>query len=383
MPSTVRASILPPTPENIATAAEAIRRGEVVGMPTETVYGLAGAALMPDALARIFDTKERPTFDPLIVHVGFGAKSVSALEHLGLVDGKRLGEAARARAEALIQKFWPGPLTLVLPKGEKVPELATSGLATVALRMPAHRVAQWLIAAAGMPLAAPSANRFGRISPTTAQAVSDELGDRIDWILDGGACDVGVESTVIRVGDDGALTQLRPGGLSRAEIEQAAGVAVEVASSTSRPAAPESQAQASPGMLESHYAPVKPLYLLPGPIVSLTDADWQRIAARIKSTSGDVPALGILAAACADPAPMAELARAHLEAADLAGAAVTILALSRSGDAREAARSLFARLRELDASPAQLLFAEPWPADRGLGHAIADRLGRASRGQIP
>jgi L-threonylcarbamoyladenylate synthase len=409
----MRARILPPTPENVAIAAQAIRQGEVVGIPTETVYGLAGAALQPEALTRIFDTKERPTFDPLIVHVGFGAKGVYALERQELIDGKKLSAAARDRAEALIQAFWPGPLTLVLPKHEKVPDLSTSGLPTVALRMPAHRVAQMLIAASGVPVAAPSANRFGRISPTTAQAVADELGDRIDWILDGGPCEVGVESTVIRVESDGALTMLRPGGLARSRIEEVTGCAVEIAPSTSRPGSDTSRpghreqsaqvAQPAPGMLESHYAPVKPLYLLPRPIGELTLADWELIAGRVREESGlrdgsleRVPAsAGFLLRRCADPVAAQSLAREKLIAAgiDLRGdgtrsgsgrdaGAVTILALSRDGGAPEAARRLFGGLRELDASDARVLFAEPCPTDTGLNHAIADRLTRASRGLI-
>jgi L-threonylcarbamoyladenylate synthase len=262
-----------------------------------------------------------------------------------------------------------------------VPDLATSGLPTVALRMPAHRVAQMLIASAGMPLAAPSANRFGRISPTTAQAVMDELGDRIDWILDGGACDVGVESTVIRVEEDGRLTQLRPGGLARERIEQVAGCEVAVMASTSKPAhsAHGQQAQPAPGMLESHYAPRKPLYLLPRPLAVLTREDWASVARRIDA----LPGVGILLRQCADIATARTLATQKLQAAGLVDPSVTILALGRDGDASEAARKLFGSLRELDASAeTQVLLAEPFAADHGLGHAIADRLSRASRGGI-
>ena len=370
----MRARILPPTPENVATAASALKRGEVVGMPTETVYGLAGAALQPDALALIFDTKERPTFDPLIVHVGFNAKGVYALERLELIDGKALTDTARARTETLIQTFWPGPLTLVLPKHEKVPELATSGLPSVALRMPAHRVAQMLIAAAGTPLAAPSANRFGRISPTTAQAVAEELGDRIDWILDGGACEIGVESTVLRVEPDGKLTLLRPGGLSRARIEETLGCLVETAEPTSRPGA----AQAAPGMLESHYAPLKPLYLLPAPVGDLAPEHWKRIGEAFPQAS----TFAFLLQSCRDPLALESRLGEKLREAGLASPRAIALSLSRDGDLHEAARNLFSSMRELDASGAQVLLAEPCAVDHGLGHAIADRLTRASRGKI-
>jgi L-threonylcarbamoyladenylate synthase len=370
----MRAEILTPTPRNLAIAAEAIRNGEVVGMPTETVYGLAGAAHMPDALARIFATKERPTFDPLIVHVGIGAKGTYALEHLKLIDGKALSEAARTRADALINAFWPGPLTLVLPKHESVPELATSGLPTVALRMPAHRVAQWLIASAGVPLAAPSANRFGRISPTSAQAVAEELGDRIDWILDGGDCEIGVESTVLRVESDGAVTMLRPGGLPRARIEEVIGVSVSIASSTSQPGA--AQPGASPGLLESHYAPAKPLHLLPKAITAMLPEQWELVARRAQADHAT--RIGALLRQCADLAQAKDLIVQKLSASGLQPSSVTILTLSRDGDAHDAARRLFASLRELDASEAQVLFAEPCPTAQGLDHAIMDRLARAA-----
>ena len=374
MTHAMRARILPPTPENVATAAAALNRGEVVGMPTETVYGLAGAALQPDALALIFDTKERPTFDPLIVHVGFNAKGIYALERLELIDAKQLTQTARDRAETLIQAFWPGPLTLVLPKHQKVPELATSGLPTVALRMPAHRVAQMLIAAANTPLAAPSANRFGRISPTTAQAVAEELGDRIDWILDGGPCEIGVESTVLRVEPDGALTLLRPGGLSRARIEETAGCLVR----TPEPGAASSAPQASPGMLESHYAPLKPLYLLPGPAPELEPDHWRRIIKAAPKASS----FAFLLQKCRDPRAFERLAQSRLQDAGLPGAHVTALSLSRDGDLHEAARTLFGAMRQLDSSSAQVLLAEPCAIDHGLGHAIADRLARASKSRI-
>lgn len=372
----MRATILPPTPRNLAIAAEAIRNGEVVGMPTETVYGLAGAAHMPDALARIFATKERPTFDPLIIHVGIGAKGTYALEHLGLIDGKALSEAARTRADALINALWPGPLTLVLPKHESVPELATSGLPTVALRMPSHRVAQWLIASAGVPLAAPSANRFGRISPTSAQAVAEELGDRIDWILDGGECEVGVESSVVRIENDGTVTMLRPGGIPRARIEEVIGGPVSVASSTSKPQAAIGNAQPAPGMLENHYAPAKPLHLLPQAITELKLDQWELVARR--AHADQATRIGVLLRQCSDPAQARALICEKLASAGLRSPAVTILTLSRDGDAAEAARRLFASLRDLDASEAQVLFAEPCSTDEGLDHAIMDRLARAA-----
>lgn len=222
----MKAKIVPPTPESIQQVAEALRHDEVVGMPTETVYGLAGNARSPIALARIFETKERPTFDPLIIHVG-RFSGLDDFKVLGLVDFKALSAERIRQLEILIEKFWPGPLTLVLPKDPSVPDLATSGLPTVAIRMPEHPVALALIQAAQTPLAAPSANRFGRISPTTAQAVEQELGDRISWIIDGGPSTIGVESTILSLAFPDELVILRPGGTPPEAIEAALGTWVE------------------------------------------------------------------------------------------------------------------------------------------------------------
>jgi L-threonylcarbamoyladenylate synthase len=374
----MRAQILLPSPDSLRLCAEALLRDEVVGMPTETVYGLAGAAFQPEALARIFETKERPTFDPLIIHVGMNSKSLFALADQRLVDMSCMSDTARLRAELLIRKFWPGPLTLVLPKHGDVPELATSGLASVALRMPSHRVALQLLAEAGIPLAAPSANRFGRISPTTAQAVADELGDRIDLILDGGPCEVGVESTVIRVETDGALTQLRPGGLARSVLEEAAGCEIQVHGSSANPGGNASTGMAAPGMLASHYAPSKPMHLLPARISQLEANHWQELLNR---AGGNAHELGFLLQSGDSDEALESEVRQRLTAAGLAGSPSSVrlhfVSLTRTGDLHEAARRLFSCLRQLDESPAQVLFAEPILADRGLGHAIADRLSRA------
>jgi L-threonylcarbamoyladenylate synthase len=351
-----KARILSPLPENFQIASDAIKRGEVVGMPTETVYGLAGDAFNPLALARIFETKERPTFDPLIIHVGLFAKRVEDLARLELVDLKKLSETAQKRANTLIQAFWPGPLTLVLPKAEKVPDLATSGLPTVAVRMPRHSVAQALIAASQTPLAAPSANRFGRISPTSAQDVSDELGDRIDWILDGGRCEVGLESTIISVGENGDLTLLRPGGLAPEKIEEVAGVKLVIRPASASPGKVSSVL--APGMLESHYAPVKKLILLP-------DA----LALKMKfPPSTRIAFLSLFG----NPDEASE------EFEKSFGIKPQVFVLSESGNVGEAARNLFRILREMDASDAEILIAKPCLLVQGLGYAIGDRLRRAS-----
>lgn len=358
-----RAQVLPATPEGIDAAARLLREGEVVGMPTETVYGLAAAASDERALARVFAVKERPTFDPLIVHVDAPApdRALDALAAAGLVRADALEPAARARVEALAGAFWPGPLTLVLPRGARVPDLVTAGLDTVGVRAPRHPLARALIRAAGTPLAAPSANRFGRISPTTTEAVLAELGDRIPAVLDGGPSEVGLESTVVAVAPDGALTLLRPGGVPEDDVARVAGAPVARAATTSAPGRP----QASPGALESHYAPARPLVLLPAAVADLDPT--QRDALRARAAPHRT--LGLLAF-------RDERAGERLRA--LTGREVTARTLSPSGDLAEAARGLFATLRALDGLDVDLLLAEPCPVETGLGHAIADRLRRAA-----
>ena len=352
-----RARLVPPSPATLAEAAGLLAQGEVVGMPTETVYGLAGDATNPGALARIFAVKERPTFDPLIVHVLDAAAATEA----GVMALEILAPAGRARFEELAQAFWPGPLTLVLPRGPRIPLLATSGLDTVAVRAPSHPVARALLEAAGRPLAAPSANRFGRISPTSAADVDAELGDRIELILDGGVSQVGVESTVVSVAGDGSLTLLRPGAVSAADLSAQTGAPVR------EPSRSGDHLLASPGLLANHYAPRKPLHLLAealGDGVAWRSATW--------------PAERAL------PARVGLLARGgsrkdvEQRAQQAFGREVEVQILSEGGDASEAARHLFAQLRALDASAAEVLFTEPWPSREGLGHAIVDRLGRAA-----
>jgi L-threonylcarbamoyladenylate synthase len=354
------ARILAPTAQSLELAGARLRAGQVVGMPTETVYGLAGAAFDETALARIFAVKERPTFDPLIVHVSPSMAGLERLAELELVALATLSQEARNRAQALMTAFWPGPLTLVLPKHARVPDLATSGLATVGLRLPRHPVAQRLIEAAGTPLAAPSANRFGRISPTTAAAVEAELGDRIELIVDGGACEVGLESTVVSIAGDGTLTLLRPGAISREELVRVTGVEPRVAAKPYE----QTAGLSAPGMLESHYAPRTPLHLLPCPVSRLTREQTQALP-RYRH------AVGLLAMS----GPAAENAR---EFGKLTGFDVTIECLSRTGSLEEIARNLFHGLRRLDGAGVSVIFAEPSPSSEGLGHAIADRLGRAA-----
>ena len=311
--------IVPATPDAIRRAAQALARGDMVAFPTETVYGLGANALDARAVAKVFAAKERPRFNPLIVHV----PNLAEAEEYALIN-----DLARRLADA----FWPGPLTLVFKKRSTcgIADLVSAGLDTIALRAPAHPVAQALIAKAALPIAAPSANRSGRISPTTAGHVEAELGDRPAMILDGGPCPLGIESTVVSVvGGEPAL--LRPGALPRAVIERALGAPLVAAKAAER--------GASPGQLASHYAPGTPLRL---------DATTVRPDESLLAFGGEAPA----------------------------GARVT-LNLSPSGNLEEAAAKLFAALRELDRTGVSAIAVMPIPLT-GLGEAINDRLRRAA-----
>jgi L-threonylcarbamoyladenylate synthase len=305
---------LDPTPQGLARAAEILRGQELVAFPTETVYGLGGDARSDLAVARIFDAKGRPRFNPLIVHV----PDLTAAREFAQFD---------ARAERVAQHFWPGPLTLVLPlhTGSGLSELVTAGLDTVAVRVPAHPVAQSLLRAFGGPLAAPSANPSGRVSPTRAAHVLQGLSGRIAAVVDGGACAVGVESTILGLAGQAAL--LRPGGVAVEMLEAMLGP-LAVGGSAVKPNAP--------GQLASHYAP--------GAAVRLNAVDMRDNEVRIGFGAG---------------------------AADLN--------LSVTGDLVEAAANLFHMLREADvlASNGQSIAITPIP-QQGLGLAINDRLNRAA-----
>lgn len=323
-----------PIGTDIAKAAELLRAGALVAIPTETVYGLAANAFDAAAVLKIFEAKQRPAFDPLIVHIH------ERTQLSGLVTfPDRVGTHVLKQLDALMERFWPGPLTLVLPKHTRVPDLVTSGLGTVAVRMPAHPMAQAVLRAAGLPLAAPSANPFGYVSPTTAQHVADQLGDKVPYILDGGACTIGLESTIIGLepGSDRWLIY-RVGGTPVVDIEEVVG-GLEMPVARTLPA--------SPGMLESHYAPHKAVHI--GDIATLMKAHAGRRIGVISFTQ---------------PYPTA----AHQRT------------LSASGDLREAARHLFAALRELDAGDAEVILTEVFPME-GLGAAINDRLRRAAAGR--
>ncbi len=352
--------------QGIQIAANHLAAGGVVGMPTETVYGLAGVAFNEHALAKIFGVKERPTFDPLILHIAPGWGSLSVLERMEIINPSALTPAARALTEKLIKKFWPGPLTLVLPKAAKVPDLATSGLATTAIRMPKHPIAQDLIRAVGQPLAAPSANRFGRISPTSAQDVLDELGDRIEFVINGGPCEVGLESTIVSIDGDAGVRLLRPGGTPISAIEAVTGSPLLRAEMTESLGHTTAGLQA-PGTLLSHYAPRKNLFLLRGPIARLSKSDFP---AKILSARG----IGLILQS-GTPHVAQDILKKLLPEIN----AWKIVSLSESGSLEEAAQRLFRIMRTLDQDEGvEVLLSEPCLEQKGLGHAISDRLKRAS-----
>ncbi|MCC6906204.1 MAG: threonylcarbamoyl-AMP synthase [Anaerolineae bacterium] len=349
MPETLVIPVDPlhPDPARVAQAAAVIRAGELVAFPTETVYGLGANALDEAAVERIFAAKERPAADPLIVHI-------AAPEELEQI----VAEVPYA-AWRLAERFWPGPLTLVLPKGTAIPAAVCAGGKTVAVRMPAHAIPLALIRAAGVPIAAPSANRFSRPSPTTAQHVLDDLAGRVEIILDGGPTPIGVESTVLDLTAD-PPTVLRPGGLS---LEALRAVLPTVTVTRRYLALDTVEGAASPGMLLKHYSPRAPLYLYSGPPEAITAA--LRNEALRRAAEGERAGVLIF----------------DEDEARLAGAAAAISLLGPRGDLDQAAARLFAALRELDARGVDAILAcDVEPAGAGL--AIHDRLLRAAEGKV-
>lgn len=312
---------------DLSLAVQLLRDGHLVGIPTETVYGLAGNALNPAAVASIFEAKNRPSFDPLIVHISDASEVM------------RYAVAFPEAARRLATLFWPGPLTLLLPRHASIPDLVTSGLDRVALRVPAHGLALQLLKALDFPLAAPSANPFGYVSPTSAQHVVDQLGGRIPYVLDGGPCAVGLESTIVGFEADDMVVY-RLGGLSLEVMEAEVGPVRLALNQSGNPSAP--------GMLTSHYAPRKQLFL----------GDLEALIERF-----DGRRLGIL----------------RFQQSTQTTNAVLEEILSENGNLAEAAQRLFGALRRLDAADVDLILAEPVP-QTGLGMAINDRLRRAAAG---
>jgi len=331
----------------IARAAALLRQGELVVFPTETVYGLGADAFQSPAVEGIFAAKGRPLSDPLIVHIA----EMSALD--------QLTSSLSDLAYRLAEHFWPGPLTLLLPRGSRVPSLITAGMETVAVRMPSHPVASALIKALGSPIAAPSANRFMHVSPTTATHVLADLGGRVPLILDAGACAVGVESTILDL-STAVPTILRPGGVS---LEALRAVLPEVLTPGRRETGREDQAQKAPGQLTTHYAPAIPLLLFDGSEEAMRAAMLRELQQRL--ARGEK--VGVLVAD-----------------ADLAFFQTSRAQIHTLGDATRSvqiASSLFASLRALEESGVQVILCRNF-AERDLGLAIRDRLGRAAGGKV-
>lgn len=314
------------TGQDLKTAAQFLEQGELVAIPTETVYGLAANALNENAVLNVFKTKGRPVFDPLILHI-------ASVNQLSLY-----AEEIPEVAFKLAQTFWPGPFTMVLKKRDIISHLVTSGLDTVALRIPNHPLTLELLKLINYPLAAPSANPFGYISPTTAQHVADQFKNKIPYILDGGPCKVGIESTIVGFENDQCVVY-RLGGLSISKLEAVVGKVQLELNTSSNPRAP--------GMLQSHYAPNKPLLI--GDVQELLKLHHHEKCAVICLKKDFVQLENV----------------------------IEIIELSTSENLDEAASKFFAALRQLDYSDATLILAQKFP-ETGLGIAINDRLTRAA-----
>jgi len=324
-------------PKDIARAAEILRNGGTVAFPTETVYGLGANALDPDAVERIFVAKDRPHWDPLIVHISNRAM----LDEIALVS---------ARAERLIEAFWPGPLTLLLPSTKKIPDSVTAGRPLVGVRMPAHPLAHSLIESAGIPVAAPSANRFGRISPTTAAHVLQDLDHHIDAVIDGGATKVGVESSVLDP-NQSPMMLYRPGAITPAMLEPIAGPVTIY--QPPQQTSPEPQSLPSPGVGIRHYAPRARLILV---------EDEANLNTQIKVLATAKDRIGVML-------PKGwSITNHHAE----------IFPWNSIEDAPALAQTLFAGLRELDSREVTLILC-PLPKPEGMGLAIRDRLKKAAK----
>ena len=310
--------------DDIQRAINELTNGNLIGFPTETVYGLAGNALNESSILKIFETKNRPAFDPLIVHT------------FSIEEVKKFVRETPKKLSLLMEKFSPGPITFLLPKKNNVPDLVTSGLDNVAVRIPNHPVALKLLSSLPFPLAAPSANPFGYVSPTTSKHVNDQLGNKINFILEGGDCEVGLESTIVGLEDD-KVTIYRLGGISVEDIVNVVGEVQIKSHSSSNPAAP--------GMLKSHYAPSKRLILKKD--FRKTKADFQNIGyIGFDTFNSEIPEQNQLL-------------------------------LSANGDLNEAAKNLFAVLREIEHRDQKVFVVDLVP-EAGLGKAINDRLRRAT-----
>ncbi len=328
----MKTRIYRPTPVNIRRLGAMLHRGKLVAVPAETVYGLAADATNPEACAAIFRAKGRPTYDPLIVHVAT------------LAQAKELA-VWTPLANRLAKAFWPGPLTMVLKRRPTVPDIVTSGLDTVAVRMPAHPLFRKLLRTAGTPLAAPSANPFGYISPTCAEHVHDGLNGRISAILDGGPCEVGVESTILSLNEEKHLTLLRPGAINRRRLIEALGAEIKI--SRKKFVAKSNQRPIAPGLLDRHYSPKTPTVLL------------SRFPRKMSPRDAWV----------------------HFDAGDFSHThSQNHFNLSLDGSGVTAAKRLFSVLRKIDGQGFRKIYLEKAPIKNDWAEVLNDRMGRASAG---
>jgi L-threonylcarbamoyladenylate synthase len=337
----------------IDEAAQALREGKLVAFPTETVYGLGAHALDPVAVQKIFDAKERPATDPLIVHIA----------HIGQVNQVAAGLPPGARKLALA--FWAGPLTLILRKKPEVPALVTAGLPNVAVRVPSHRVARALMEMSGVPIAAPSANRFSRPSPTTAAHVLEDLDGRVDLILDGGATDIGIESTIVDFSVEPPVLR-RPGGIT---FEQVHSLVPEIVLQETHGDA--DVAQESPGQMTRHYAPRAELTLYEG----AADAVVKQVAADTRALVAAGERVGILA-------PQEDLSALAPELAARASAGrIETVPIGSRADLERSARELYAAIRTIDGTGVTKILAIGVGSE-GIARALHDRLMRAADGRV-
>jgi L-threonylcarbamoyladenylate synthase len=361
------------SPEDIEKAAAILKKGGLAAFPTETVYGLGADAFNTLALAKVFEAKSRPHFDPLIIHIA----CLDSLEKIALLD--HFDSGRREQLNCLVNSFWPGPLTLVLPKQPAVPDLATAGLPAVAVRFPSHPAARSLIAQSTGAVAAPSANPFGRLSPSRAEHVIETLGNSIDCIIDGGPCKVGIESTVLELYPVPRI--LRHGGISREQLEAVIGpVAIGVTSGaelaadiTCEPNTSEGQHSVpSPGMLQNHYAPATPLILR---------SPEEMTALPYKTAEAYLFFSAATRTAWLGKNDSSKLSGEEPSPCGLGGTSdnflhKNILTLSENGNVIEAAANLFEYLHILDRAGAACIHAETVP-NEGVGAAVNDRLKRA------
>lgn len=328
----------------VTRAANALRSGALIAFPTETVYGLGADATNREAVRKVFAVKGRPADDPLIVHV------------LEAADLKAVASKVPPMAQRLAEAFWPGPLTVVVPRGNLVAKEVTGRRTTLAVRAPDHPVARALLSASAVPIAAPSANPFGRTSPTTAQHVVADLGDAVDMVIDGGPCAIGVESTIVDCTGRISVV-LRPGGITL-EALQAVAPSIRMAPGV------EDTAPRSPGRMSRHYAPQAGMVIVSG--------EDQDLRATLAKAAGELSHMGLQVGVMAS--------REDLPWLGNAGARVTVVALSSQRDATTAAQSLYSTLRDLDAMGVQIILARDF-GEKGLAAAVRDRMMRASAGR--